>query len=423
MTLRAFCAVLAALAALATAPASEALAAPKQRPDLSRAASAILIDSSDGSVIVAKSPRERRPMASTTKLMTALLTLERTRPGQVLAASDYRPAAVESKIDLRPGERMRVSDLFEGLMLESANDAAVTLAEGIAGSRQAFVSAMNARARALGLTDTSYGNPIGLDDSSTHTSARDLAALARRLMAKPRFAAVVGRPTAVLETGSRRRVVNNRNDLVGRYPYVKGVKTGHTRGAGYVLVGAARNAAGAKVVSVVMGEPGESARNADSLALLQYGLSRFKRRKVLDADVPVASAKVEYRDERARLAPARDRLVLFERGERARTRIDAPGRLGETPAGKRVGTIAVLRHGKVVERVPLVTVAAVPGAGPVRIVAHELGLVLTVLLTLLGVCAIVLVVTRTRSRRRERKQAERRRAQSRARAHAEGASE
>ncbi|MEJ7715430.1 MAG: hypothetical protein WKF40_06885 [Thermoleophilaceae bacterium] len=190
-----------------------------------------------------------------------------------------------------------------------------------------------------------------------------------------------------------------------------------------MLVGAARNAAGAKVVSVVMGEPGESARNADSLALLQYGLSRFERRKVLDADVPVASAKVEYRDERARLAPARDRLVLFERGEKARTRIDAPGRLGETPAGKRVGTIAVLRHGKVVERVPLVTVAAVPGAGPVRIVAHELGLVLTVLLTLLGVCAIVLVVTRTRSRRRERKQAERRRAQSRARAHAEGASE
>lgn len=423
MTLRAWCALLASLAALAIATASPALGAPTRQPDLSRAASAILIDSSDGSLIVAKDPRERRPMASTTKLMTALLTLERTKPDQVLTASGYRPAAVESKINLRPGERMRVSDLFEGLMLESANDAAETLAEGIAGSRARFVSAMNARARALGLDDTSYGNPIGLDDSSTRTSARDLSALARRLMAQPRFSSVVGRPMAVLETGARRRVVNNRNQLVGRYPYVKGVKTGHTRGAGYVLVGAAQNAIGARVVSVVMGEPGESARDADSLALLQYGLSRFTRRKVLDADTAVASARIEHRDERAKLASASDRLVLTERGEKVRTRVDAPAELGETPAGKRVGTIRVLRHGRVVARVPLVTVAAVPGAGPLRIVAHELGLTLLLLLTLLALCFIVLWATRIRSRRRERERAERHRARKRAGAHAEGASE
>lgn len=423
MTLRAVCALLSALVALAMASPTRALAAPKQKPDLSQAASAILIDSRDGSVIVAKDPRERRPMASTTKLMTALLTLERTKPDQVLTASDYRPAAAESKINLRPGERMRVSDLFEGMMLESANDAAETLAEGISGSRSQFVLAMNAHARALGLRDTSYGNPIGLDDPATRTSARDLATLARRLMANPRFASVVGRPMAVLETGARRRVVSNRNDLVGRYPYVKGVKTGHTRQAGYVLVGAARNAVGAKVISVVMGEPGEAARNADSLALLQYGLTRFTRRKVLDADVPVASAKVEYRDQRARLVPATDRLVLVQRGEKVRRRIDAPNQLGETPAGRRVGTIAVLLHGKVVQRVPLVTVAAVPGAGPLRIVVHELGPALTIFLTLLVVCAIVLLVTRGRSRRRERALAERRRARDRSRAHTEGASE
>ncbi len=423
MPLRIVCALLASLAALAATSAAPALAAPKQRPNLGQAASAILIDSRDGSVILAKDPRERRPMASTTKLMTALLTLERTKPNQVFTASSYRAAPVESKISLRPGERMRVSDLFEGMMLESANDAAETLAEGVAGSRARFVAAMNARARALGLTDTSYGNPIGLDDSSTHTSARDLAALARRLMANPRFASVVGRPTAVLETGVRRRVVNNRNELVGRYPYVKGVKTGHTRQAGYVLVGAAQNARGAKVISVVMGEPGETARNADSLALLQYGLSRFVRRKVLDADVAVASAKIKYRGDRAKLAPAGDRFLVVERGERVRTRIDAPHELGKTPAGRRVGTIALVRHGQVEARVSLVTVADVPGAGPLRIVAHELGVVLTVLLALFVVCAIVLLLRRSRSRRREREREARRRARNRARAHAEGASE
>ena len=99
------------------------------------AKAAIVIDGRDGEVMFAKRAGARREIASTTKLMTALLTLERTRPRQVFTASDYRPAPVESQIGLRPGERMRVRDLFEALMLESANDAAVTLAEGISGSR------------------------------------------------------------------------------------------------------------------------------------------------------------------------------------------------------------------------------------------------------------------------------------------------
>jgi serine-type D-Ala-D-Ala carboxypeptidase (penicillin-binding protein 5/6) len=352
--------------------------------------------------------------------MTALLTLEHAKPDQVFTASKYKAAPIESKISLRPGERMRVSDLFEGLMLESANDAAVTLAEGISGSRPAFVRDMNERAAALGLRHTRYSNPIGLDEGDNHSSARDLAMLARRLMTNPRFAAVVRQPSAVLETGSRRRVVNNRNDLVGRYPYVKGVKTGHTRKAGYVLVGAASNSAGARVVSVVMGTPSESARDATSLALLQYGLKQFQRRKVLDADTPVASAKVEYRDQRTRLVPRTDLLVLARRGETVRTRVDAPDELGETPAGDRVGTIAVLREGKVIDRVPLVTAAEVPGAGPLRRLVHALGGVVTLVLILVFVSVIVMVAVRQRSRRKERERAERRRARNRARARAEG---
>lgn len=419
MTARPLRAVLAALVALALAPTAPALAA-DPKPNLDAAASAILIDARDGSVLLAKRPEAERSMASTTKLMTALLTLERTKPDQVFTASKYRAAPIESKISLRPGERMRVSDLFEGLMLESANDAAVTLAEGISGSRPAFVRAMNERAAALGLRDTRYSNPIGLDEGENHSSARDLAALARRLMTDKRFAAVVGRPSAVLESGARRRVVNNRNDLVGRYPYVKGVKTGRTREAGYVLVGAASSAAGARVISVVMGTPSESARDATSLALLQYGLKQFQRRKVLDADDAVASARVEYRDDKAQLGPANDFLVLARRGQKVRTRVGAPDELGQTKAGQRVGTIAVLRDGKIIDRVPLVTQADVPGAGLVRKVVHGLGGVFTVVLILLGISVIVLVASRQRSRRRERERVERRRARNRARARAEG---
>ena len=262
MTAPALAAVALICAALAVPAPALGLEAPK-RPDLSGAAAAILVDARDGTVILAKDPGERRQIASTTKLMTALLALERTRPDQVFRAPDYRALPVESKINLRAGERMRVDDLLEALLLESANDAAATIAQGVSGSRPRFVADMNERARALRLADTSYANPIGLDDPLNYSSARDLATLARRLMRDERFAAVVRRPSAVLESGARRRVVRNRNDLIGRVPRVDGVKTGHTRQAGYILVGSAAGAGGARVVSVVLGEPSEAARDRD----------------------------------------------------------------------------------------------------------------------------------------------------------------
>jgi D-alanyl-D-alanine carboxypeptidase (penicillin-binding protein 5/6) len=171
-------------------------------PDPEHAAAAILIDARDGSVIAAKNPRRPRAMASTTKLMTALLALERAKPSDVYRAPPYDALPAESKINLRTGERMRVDDLLEALLLESANDAAETLAEGVAGSRARFVAAMNARARQLGLRDTSYANPIGLDDPRNRSSARDLATLARLLMRDERFAAIVRRESAVLESGA-----------------------------------------------------------------------------------------------------------------------------------------------------------------------------------------------------------------------------
>jgi hypothetical protein len=128
---------------------------------------------------------------------------------------------------------------------------------------------------------------------------------------------------------------------------------------------------------------------------------------------------VEYRDKRTRLVPRSDLLVLARKGERVRTRIDAPDELGETPAGGRVGTIFVLREGKVIDRVALVTAADVPGAGPLRRLAHALGGVLTLVLILALLSVIVMLAMRQRSRRRARERAERRRARNRARARAE----
>ena len=391
---------LAALAALALAgPASAAAQDSPEPPDLS-AAAAIVVDGRNGEVMFAENADSRRAIASTTKLMTALLALERARPRDVFTAPPYDAEPVESRINLRAGERMRVADLLEGLLLESANDAAVTLADGISGSSAAFVAEMNERADELGLADTSYANPIGFDDPANYSTARDLAALSLRLMRRPRFRRIVDMPVAELESGASRRVIDNRNVLVARYPWVTGIKTGHTIQAGDVLVGSARRG-GARVISVVLGTPSEAARDADTLTLLRWGLDRFRRVRAVDPRRPLARVNVEYRDERATLVARRPGRVLIRDGERIARRVRAPGELeGPLPAGARVGSVTVLVDGRPVRRMALVTADEVPGAGTLRILTSVLGVPLTLLGTLAILVAALLAITRIRARRR-----------------------
>jgi serine-type D-Ala-D-Ala carboxypeptidase (penicillin-binding protein 5/6) len=390
-------AVLAAACAVAlSVPAAPAAAAP---PKVPRAAAAIVVDASDGEVMFQKDPDERREIASTTKLMTALLTLERANPRDVFTAPAYRALPAESRINLRRGERMRVQDLLKALLLESANDAAVTIAGGVAGTRARFVGEMNQRAAQLGLSETSYANPVGLDDPDNYSTARDLAKLAVRLMRNRRFARIVDMPSAQLASGDRRRAIDNRNDLVARYPFVDGIKTGHTLEARYVLVGAAGGPGGARVVSVVLGEPSEAARDAETLELLRWGLGRFHRVRALDAQRVLGRPRVKYRDERAELVPRSGLTVTVRRGERIVRRVDAPDELdGPIDAGARVGSVTVLRGGRPVRRVALVTARDVPGAGALRIALSVLGLPLTLLLVLGILGGATLLALRRRMR-------------------------
>jgi serine-type D-Ala-D-Ala carboxypeptidase (penicillin-binding protein 5/6) len=389
----------ATLAALAGAVGPAAAAAP---PRLASAKAAIVVDASDGALMFGKSEQQRRAIASTTKLMTALLALEHSRPSAVFTAPAYGGLPQESKIDLRRGERMRVGDLLEALLLESANDAAVTLAEGISGSRRAFVDAMNERARQLGLRDTSYANPIGLDAPGNYSTASDLARLAIRLLRNRRFARVVDSSEAVLESGARRRVVDNRNRLVARFRFVDGIKTGHTQQAGYLLVGAGHGRGGARVVTVVMGEPGESARDADTLALLRWGLSRFRSERRLDPRRPLARARVEhFGNERVALVPRHSLTVTARAGQSVRRRVRAPAKLeGPLPAGRRVGSVSVLRGGRQVGRVDLVTARAVPDAGLLRKLFSGATLPLLLLAFSAALAALVLGTLRLRVRLR-----------------------
>ena len=390
--------MLAAVAVLATAaPASAVAATPP--PRVPTADSAIVVDARDGTVMFAKRPDAERSIASTTKLMTALLALEKADPNAIFTAPAYNAQPAESRINLREGERMTVKDLLQALLLESANDAAVALAENISGSRQAFVDEMNARARELGLDHTSYANPIGLDQAGNYSSAHDLATLARTLLRNRRFARIVDMPSATLESGIRPRTVRNRNDLVGQYPWVDGVKTGYTLNAGNVLVGAAARGPRARVVSVVLGEPTEAARDADTLTLLRWGLGQFHRVRVVDRRRRLATADVQHRDETAGLVPTRGVVLMVRDGQRLRRRVNAPDELeGPLAAGERVGSVTVLVDGRPVRRVALVTAAEVPGAGPLRVLVSDLGVPLTVLIALLIVVAAILAILRVRIR-------------------------
>jgi serine-type D-Ala-D-Ala carboxypeptidase (penicillin-binding protein 5/6) len=294
---------------------------------------------------------------------------------------------------------MTVQDLLEALLLESANDAAVDLAQGVAGSREAFVQQMNDRAEQLGLDHTSYANPIGLDDPANYSSARDLASLARTLLRNRRFARIVDSPEATLESGSHVRVVQNRNDLVASYPWVNGVKTGYTQNAGNVLVGAGERGPRARVISVVLGEPSEAARDADTLTLLRWGLDRFKRVRVLSRSRALARADVKYQDERARLVPRRAAVVTVREGQHLGRRVNAPDELeGPLARGEPVGSVTVLVDGRRVRRVALVTAEAIPEPGTLHVLLSDLGVPLTVLIVLAILVAAVLALLRVRIR-------------------------
>jgi D-alanyl-D-alanine carboxypeptidase (penicillin-binding protein 5/6) len=397
-------ALVAALALLAPAAAAPAgLAAP---PPPIGAPSAIVIDARTGEPLFERASHDERAIASTTKLMTAMVALERANPGDVFTAPPYSAAAIETKIGLREGERMTVRELLEAMMLPSANDAANALAVNIGGSRAAFVRMMNAQARKLGLRETRYSTPIGLDDPGNYSTASDLAKLAATLLRDRSFARLVDMPQATVRSDERVRNVVNRNALVRSHPFVSGVKTGHTLNAGYVLVGSAERG-GARVVSVVLGTPSEAARDADSLALLEWGLDQFRRVTAVREERPYASAGVRWRgDDEVELVAARRVRLTVRRGERLTRRVKAPDEVkGPLAAGTEVGALEVVQGDRVVRTVPLVTASPVQGAGLLRRALSPLGgpLPAVALLALIGAAGwLALSVRANRGKRRER---------------------
>ena len=352
-----------------------AIGSPATRLRLS-ARAAILVDESTGQVLYASNAHAEVPIASTTKLMTALLTLEHVhRLSTKFAAPDYHAAASDSQIGLAPGERMSVRDLLLALLIPSADDAAEDLAYNVGGQSVAhFIAMMNATARKLGLTETHYSTPSGLDTPGNYSSATDLVKLSIYLLEHYRwFAHAVKLSHAELRTGSHPRYVVSTNTLLSEVPWFTGVKTGHTADAGYVLVGSGTRD-GMSLVSAVLGTDSEASRDSNTLALLDYGFSGFRLEHPVVAGRVVARPTVnESPGVRVDVDAVGDVSEIVARSTRLKTRVDVPRQLaGPLRDHAVVGSVVVSSGRRVLARVPAELTRALPAISALTLVGRFL---------------------------------------------------
>jgi D-alanyl-D-alanine carboxypeptidase (penicillin-binding protein 5/6) len=257
---------------------------------------AAIVETMDtGKVLYENKARTRRPMASTTKIMTAILVLESgVDPDSTVRVSARAAGTWEVSKWVNTGDKVTIEDLLYALMLRSMNGAAVALAENDSGSVSAFAKKMNAKARELGMKDTSFVNPHGLDAEGHYSTAADMAIVGRYAMENEQFRTLVDTKQHTIEIDGRTSLLlKNTNQLVIDYSWVNGMKTGSTPKGDYCLVSSgAKN--GREVIAVVLGNKDSDTRFEDSLELLQFGLDQYRPVKILDKGHALAEATVPY---------------------------------------------------------------------------------------------------------------------------------
>ncbi len=338
----------AALVAVVVSSPAEAAAPPVQ-------ARAYVVQSSvDGHTLAARDADTPRAMASITKLMTALVAVQRLGLDETVTVPAAATRIGESSLSLRPGQRMTVRDLVIGTLVPSANDAATALAIAAGGSVPAFVAAMNTQAHRLGLTGTRYQNPHGLDQAGHVSTARDSAVLLRHALRVAPLRRYAGAAAAQLSSG---RWVRSTDNLVGRFRGFVAGKTGHTSLAGWSQVGFAK-LGGVGVTVTVLGSPTEAQRDLDLEALLRFGLGSYRASRVVDPSRTYASVEVGWGRPPLRLVAPRAIVRPTAVGRPLTETIVAPG-VVQLPvvAGQRLGTLVVRDGGRVVARSPLVAAA------------------------------------------------------------------
>ena len=343
--------LLASLAAVVLA--APAAAAP---PEIT-ARAALVENGATGEVLFRYRDRARVPIASITKLMTALVAVERSSPHSLMTVPADAPYVGGSTARLRPGERLTVRDLLEAALVQSANDAAYTLAVNVGrGSVERFVALMNARARQLGLTGTHFVRPDGLDVPGHYSSARDVTELARAAMQKPLVREIVRDRTETIAGG---RVLETWNDLLSTFPGVIGVKTGHTSAAGWSQVAAAQGN-GFTIYATLLGSPSREERNADLAELLRWGLAQYRAVPLISRSRVYARVETPFGRGRVSLVAAR-RLVRAVRVGRPLVERVVATRVVSLPVrkGQRLGEVRVYAGSTLLGARPLVAARGV----------------------------------------------------------------
>jgi len=323
---------------------------------------AVLMDAASGRVLYSKNMNNRLPPASLTKIMTAMLVVENGDLDQNVQASKHAVETGESTIYLQVGETLTVRELLYACMLPSANDASTALAETIAGSDGTFVELMNQRASQLGMADTHFCNPHGLEKAEHYTSAYDLALLTRQAMTYPIFRQVVATKRMSLPWAGRNepRIILNENRLLYRYKGTIGVKTGYTKKAGNCVVGAARKG-DLELIAVALNS---STVYEDLQQMLDYGFTHYEMVNLQNADqisaqITVLSGKVKM----VTAIPASDLLVAVKPQEKDKlsykivpnSKVSTPLKIGDP-----LGACIIYLNNKEVRRINLIAASEVP---------------------------------------------------------------
>lgn len=353
------------LAVVFTFPVLTAAAPPA--PDIA-GKSYFVLDVQSGDKLAALDENTRVEPASLTKLMTAYLTFKalkegKIKPDQTFTVSQYGWKVEGSRMFLDPRVPATVDDLIKGMIVQSGNDACVTLAEAIAGSEATFVQMMNEQGKALGLSSTHFENATGLPGKEHYTTTRDLAVLAESIIRDfPEYYPIYSMKSFKYNNINQ----PNRNLLLYRDSNVDGMKTGHTATAGYNLIASSRRD-GRRVLSVVVGAKSEEARAVESAKLLNWGLQFFDTPKLYDANKPVQQIKLyKGKESTVPVGFLRDVYVTIDKGMQsklsAELETDTP-LVAPITKGQKVGVLRISLEGKVIAEQPALALQDIPKAG------------------------------------------------------------
>ena len=327
-----------------------------------KAKSAIMIEATTGDIIFEKNADEKLPPASMTKIMSMLLIIESIEKGviawdEMVTVSENASGMGGSQILLETGEEMSVEDLFKGIAIASGNDAVVALAEKIAGTEEMFVDMMNEKAKDLGLTNTNFKNPHGLDEVNHYSTARDMSIMARELVKHKK----VLEYTSIYETYLRENLdtkvwLVNTNKLVRFYEGIDGLKTGYTKGAGYCLTATA-NKNNMRLIAVVMGEETSQLRNSEVTSMMDYGYAQYSLENLLDTDSILGKVEVDKGKNRYVEVVPKENITFLNKKvankKNATYKVKIKNVKAPVKVGDEVGTIYVYEEDDVIRKVPI----------------------------------------------------------------------